>query len=164
MTQERDSASRTGPGPGGTDAPGARGADRTLPSSGTGPSGTGTGGPDRTRRIGPPRDDGSPSRRGGGVAAARQRAVSWLVTLISIVTTVVVLILAVHIVFVAFEANTGNALVHRIGIWADDLAWQFKDVFQPKNPKVGVAVNYGLAAVVYLVIGRIVVAVVRRVR
>ncbi|MEV4256751.1 hypothetical protein AB0J52_26600 [Spirillospora sp. NPDC049652] len=116
---------------------------------------TDPGGTQRTRRIGPP---------GGGAAAARQRAVSWTVTIISIVTTVVVLILAVHIVFVAFDANTGNSLVHRISGWADDLAWQFKDVFQPKNRKVEVAVNYGLAAVVYLVVGRILIALVRRVR
>ncbi|MCP2337128.1 hypothetical protein [Actinomadura rupiterrae] len=116
---------------------------------------TDPGGTARTRRIGPP---------GGGVAAARRRAVGWLVTLISIVTTVVVVILAVHIVFVAFDANTGNALVHRIGSWAGHLAWQFKDVFQPKNHKAEIAVNYGLAALVYLVVGRILVALVRRVR
>ncbi|WP_157429983.1 hypothetical protein [Actinomadura oligospora] len=115
------------------------------------------GGTSRTRRLGPSGD-------GGGLGAARQRAVAWIVTLISIVTTVVVLILAVHIVFVAFDANTGNALVHRISGWADDLAWQFRDVFQPENHKAEVAVNYGLAAVVYLVIGRILVALVRRVR
>ncbi|RMI33920.1 hypothetical protein EBO15_41055 [Actinomadura harenae] len=79
-------------------------------------------------------------------------------------TAVVVLILVVYIVFVAFDANTGNTLVHRISGWADDLAWQFKDVFQPRNHKIEVTVNYGLAAVVYLVIGRILVALVRRIR
>ncbi|MEV5575660.1 hypothetical protein AB0L06_36960 [Spirillospora sp. NPDC052269] len=134
MTQERDSASRTEPG-----------------------------GTSRTRRLGPS-GGGGHGDGGGGMAAARQRAVAWTVMLISIVTTVVVLILAVHIVFVAFDANTGNTLVHRISGWADDLAWQFKDVFQPKNHKVEVAVDYGLAAVVYLVIGRILVALVRRIR
>ncbi|MFC4910767.1 hypothetical protein [Actinomadura gamaensis] len=115
------------------------------------------GGTSRTRRLGP-------SGEGGGVAAARRRAVAWAVTLISVVTGVVVVILAVHIVFVAFDANTGNALVHRISVWADNLAWEFKDVFQPKNHKAEVAVNYGLAAVVYLVIGRLLIALVRRVR
>lgn len=121
-------------------------------ASRTEPSGT-----SRTRRIPPPGG-------GGNVTAIRRRAVAWLVMLISIATTVVVLVLAVYIVFVAFDANTGNSLVHRISGWADDLAWQFKDVFQPRNHKVEVAVNYGLAAVVYLVIGRILVALVRRVR
>ncbi|MGK5554669.1 hypothetical protein ACSNOI_23925 [Actinomadura kijaniata] len=100
--------------------------------------------------------------RGPGLRAARRQAVGLLATLVSIITTVVVLILAVHVLFAVFEANTGNELVAWIGDRARDLAWQFKDVFEPKDPKVSVAVNYGLAAVVYLVIGRIVVALVRR--
>ncbi|WP_157430548.1 hypothetical protein [Actinomadura macra] len=83
-------------------------------------------------------------------------------TVISLATTAVVLILAVHIVFVAFEANTGNGLVRWFAGRATDLAWQFKDVFQPANAKATVVVNYGLAAVVYLVIGRTLVSLVRR--
>ncbi len=95
-------------------------------------------------------------------AGARRRAVGALATVISVVTTVVVLILAVHIVFVAFEANTANDLVRWFGDRATDLCWQFKDVFQPASHKTEVAVNYGLAALVYLVIGRIIVGLVRR--
>ncbi|MQY09841.1 hypothetical protein [Actinomadura macrotermitis] len=98
----------------------------------------------------------------GGAAAARRRTVSLLAGVVSAITTIIVLILAVHIVFVAFEANTGNALVGRIADWADGLAWQFKDVFEPADAKVRVAVNYGLAAVVYLVIGRLLVGLIRR--
>ncbi|WP_225992459.1 hypothetical protein [Actinomadura montaniterrae] len=95
-------------------------------------------------------------------AAARKRTVDLIAAVISVVTTIVVLILAVHILFVVFEANTGNDIVHWFGARADELAWQFKDVFQPDNAKVDVAVNYGLAALVYLVVGRIIVSVVRR--
>lgn len=95
-------------------------------------------------------------------AAARRRAVGMLVTAVSIATTLVVLVLAVHIVFVAFEANTANDLVRWFGDRATDLCWQFKDVFQPEDHKVEVAVNYGLAALVYLVIGRILVNLIRR--
>ncbi|MFB4312090.1 hypothetical protein [Actinomadura sp. GTD37] len=94
--------------------------------------------------------------------AARRRAVDGAATAISVVTTLVVLVLAVHIVFVAFEANTANDLVRWFGDRATDLCWQFKDVFQPESHKTEVAVNYGLAALVYLVIGRILVGIVRR--
>lgn len=97
-----------------------------------------------------------------GVAAARRRAIALLATLISLATMLLVAVLAVHIVFVAFEANTSNEIVKTVGDWADDLAWQFRDIFQPENPKVSVAVNYGLAAIVYLIAGRIVVGLVRR--
>ncbi|WP_141578523.1 hypothetical protein [Actinomadura sp. WMMA1423] len=102
------------------------------------------------------------ARRALPAAAVRRRAVGLLAAAVSVVTTLVVAILAVHIVFTAFEANTANDLVRWFGDRATDLCWQFKDVFQPKNPKLEVAVNYGLAAVVYLVIGRIAVGLVRR--
>ena len=95
-------------------------------------------------------------------AGARRRAVGALATAISVATTVVVAILAVHIVFVAFEANTANDIVRWFGDRATDLCWQFRDVFQPANHKADVAVNYGLAALVYLVVGRIIVGIVRR--
>ncbi|MFF5264907.1 hypothetical protein ACFY4C_38795 [Actinomadura viridis] len=100
-----------------------------------------------------------PTARG---PAVRERAVRALATAVSVATTVVVLVLAVHIVFVAFEANTANDLVRTTADWAEGLAWQFRDVFQPADPKVEVAVNHGLAALVYLVIGRIAVGLIRR--
>jgi hypothetical protein len=78
------------------------------------------------------------------------------------ITTVVVATLAVHIVFVAFEANPANELVNTVSEWARGMAWQFKDVFQPADPKIEVVVNYGLAAVVYLVVGRLLIGLVRR--
>ena len=80
----------------------------------------------------------------------------------SLVTTVVVAVLAVHIVFAVFEANGSNTIVTTFRDWADGLAWQFKDVFTPHDPKVAVLVNYGLAALVYLIAGRIVVGLIRR--
>ncbi|TMQ90668.1 hypothetical protein ETD83_34485 [Actinomadura soli] len=97
-----------------------------------------------------------------GATAARRRAAGIAATAVSAVTTVVVLIMAVHILFVAFEANTANDLVRWFGDRATELCWQFKDVFQPENPKAEVAVNYGLAAVVYLVAGRLLTSLIRR--
>ncbi|GAA1579499.1 hypothetical protein GCM10009678_72710 [Actinomadura kijaniata] len=135
------------------DQPVAGGATRTEP----GDPGR-TGGTHREPRAGTRRW----APRGRGLRTARRQAVGLLAALVSIITTVVVLILAVHILFAVFEANTGNELVAWVGDRARDLAWQFKDVFEPEDPKVSVAVNHGLAAVVYLVIGRIVVALIRR--
>ncbi|WP_433333076.1 hypothetical protein [Spirillospora sp. CA-294931] len=103
-----------------------------------------------------------PRPRAGALAAGRRRAVNLLAGLVSLVTTLVVIVLAIHIVFVAFEANGANDLVSTVRDWADDLAWEFRDVFKPEDHKAEVAVNYGLAAVVYLIIGRIVVSLIRR--
>ncbi|MGI5204452.1 hypothetical protein ACQEU6_23070 [Spirillospora sp. CA-108201] len=107
-------------------------------------------------------DHRAPRARRIPAAAARRRGAGLLAAAVSIAAALAATILAVHIVFVAFEANTANDLVRWFGDRATDLCWQFKDVFQPKNPKVEVAVNYGLAAVVYLVVGRVLVGLVRR--
>ncbi|GAA0573876.1 hypothetical protein [Actinomadura livida] len=96
------------------------------------------------------------------LTAARRRTADVLATVISVITTVAVLILAVHIVFVAFEANTANGIVSWFSDRATDLSWQFKDIFQPADPKLEVAVNYGLAALVYLLIGRLLTNLTRR--
>jgi hypothetical protein len=80
----------------------------------------------------------------------------------SLVTTIVVTVLAVHIVFAVFEANGSNDIVTAFEGWAEGLAWQFKDVFTPRDPKIAVLVNYGLAALVYLMAGRLVVRLIQR--
>ncbi|WP_395110125.1 hypothetical protein [Actinomadura sp. SCN-SB] len=112
----------------------------------------------------PAGDAGSAAKAEPGASrfgAVRKRAVRVLTTAVSAVTTVVVATLAVHIVFVAFEANPANEIVNTVAEWAEGMAWEFKDVFQPSDPKAGIAVNYGLAAVVYLVIGRLLAGLIR---
>jgi hypothetical protein len=113
---------------------------------------TETGGASHRRAARMPRNAAKAGKRVAGVLA----------TAVSVATTIVVVVLAVHIVFVAFEANTANDLVRTVSDRAQDLAWVFRDVFQPADRKVEVAVNYGLAALVYLVIGRIVTGLIRR--
>ncbi|MBT2213076.1 hypothetical protein [Actinomadura sp. NEAU-AAG7] len=97
-------------------------------------------------------------------AAVRRRAVDLVAAAVSLATTVVVAILAAHIVFTAFEANPGNEIVRWAGARAHGLAWEFKDVFQPSNAKAEIAVNYGLAGLVYLLAGRAAVGALRRLR
>ncbi|MFD0902053.1 hypothetical protein [Actinomadura sediminis] len=110
-----------------------------------------TTGTDRDPRTGRRRAPRAPGRAAGAVATA-----------VSVVTTIAVAILAIHILFVVFEANTGNEIVRWFADGAGWLAWRFEDVFRPDDPKIAVAVNYGLAALVYLVVGRLIAALVRR--
>lgn len=79
--------------------------------------------------------------------------------LIMFVAIVIAVILGGHILFVFLEANPGNDIVqtdselsHWLGTW-------FRDMFTPDDYKLNVLLNYGLAAVVYLLVG----AVLRRV-
>ncbi|TDB83668.1 hypothetical protein E1264_27520 [Actinomadura sp. KC216] len=113
------------------------------------------------RRERRPFTDGATAVR-RSATAARRRAFGIVATSVSAVTTVVVVIMAVHILFVAFEANTANGIVRWFGDRATELCWQFEDVFQPENPKTEVAVNYGLAAAVYLIAGRLLTTLIRR--
>jgi hypothetical protein len=102
-----------------------------------------------------------PRRRPPGPSVGR-RTVDIAATLVGWAAGVVALILALHILFVIFTTNGSNTIVSSVAHSSNWLAWQFKDVFLPSNHKVSVTVNYGLAAVVYLILGRIVVALLRR--
>lgn len=76
---------------------------------------------------------------------------------------VIALILAMHILFVVFEANPGNAIVRTIDGWALDLSFGLRDLFLPDDERVRVLVNFGIAAIVYLVAGRILAGLIRRI-
>ena len=68
-------------------------------------------------------------------------------------------------VFVVFLLGTVlmRAAGCTINDWADWFGWRFRDIFVPKDERVGVLVNFGIAAVVYLIAGRIVAGLIRRI-
>jgi hypothetical protein len=84
-----------------------------------------------------------------------------IASLVGLVSVVVALVLVLYIVLVVFKANPKNVIVHDIKDFARPLAWVFKDLFTPKSPRVRVLVNYGIAAIVYLVVGRLIARVIR---
>lgn len=91
------------------------------------------------------------------------RRVNPIATVVSVVAAVIAVILVLHIILFVFEANPGNGAVETIADWADWLARWAKDLFTPDNVKARVAVNYGLAAVVYLAAGALISRLVSRV-
>jgi hypothetical protein len=88
--------------------------------------------------------------RGGGADARRA-----LARLISIVASVVVLLIVIGILIIVLEANPGNDLVSFVTDVAETLVGPFENLFNLDDRKADVAVNWGIAAVVYLVLGRI---------
>ena len=73
--------------------------------------------------------------------------------LIRALTGIVVLVIAVAIVLWVLSANPHNAVVsdiHDAGAW---LVGPFKNLFSIKGAKLHLAVNWGIAAVVYLIVG-----------
>ena len=102
------------------------------------------------------------SRRGGRVAA--YGALGALARVIEIVVAVVAVIIAVGVLLVVLEANRANDIVSAILDAARWLVGPFKDFFTIEEPKLEVAVNWGLALLIYVVVGRGVAGLLRRPR
>ena len=83
------------------------------------------------------------------------RARTGVARAISIVTTVVVLFIIAGIVLFVLEANKSNDIVSVINDVAEALAGPFEDLFTLDEQKLEVAVNWGLAALVYAIVGRV---------
>lgn len=77
-------------------------------------------------------------------------------------TAVVVVVLAVGIAFTDLNANAGNLIVRTFERIGRDLAGPFDQMFRPRSAKVGLSVNWGIAAAVYLAAGRIAYLVLGR--
>ncbi|MEV5748062.1 hypothetical protein AB0L00_09610 [Actinoallomurus sp. NPDC052308] len=103
------------------------------------------------------RPDGERLRNGLG------RATGVLATLVAVAATVIAVVLALHIAFVVFSANQANPIVRTVNDWSRGLAWEFRDLFTPKDRRVAVLVDYGIAAVVYLIAGRVGAGLIRRI-
>ncbi len=112
----------------------------------------------RTTAGGP---GGSPGR---GVAAGAYGVLGLLAALIDIVVAIVCLTIAVGILLVVLKANSSNSIVKFIHDIAKFLVGPFKDVFSLKDPKLMVAVNWGLALVIYFIVGRLIASLLRRPR
>ncbi|MGP4025151.1 hypothetical protein [Actinomadura sp. 3N407] len=85
-----------------------------------------------------------------------------VVAVVRLVTGFVAAVFALHIVFVVFEANQGNGFVNGIYDLAKVLVLGLGDVFTPDDAKLGVVLNYGLAALLYVVVGQLVIRMISR--
>lgn len=73
---------------------------------------------------------------------------------------VIAAIIVLHIIFVLIGANGANEIVSTDSDWANTLAVWFRDMFTLSSAKLEVLVNFGLAALFYLAVGRIVASVI----
>jgi hypothetical protein len=82
--------------------------------------------------------------------------------LVRLITWCVVLVIVAGIVLRLLSANQGNVIVrdiHDAGAW---LVGPFKNVFSLKHAKANLAANWGLAAVVYLIVGSVIASLIAR--
>jgi hypothetical protein len=91
-----------------------------------------------------------------------RRGLWGMARLVRLITMVVVGLIVVGILLVVLEANKSNDVVNAVLDGAKFLAGPLDNAFKLHGHKANVAVNWGLAAAVYALIGAIVVRLLRR--
>jgi hypothetical protein len=94
------------------------------------------------------------------VAAAGASTAVMLARLIRAVAGIVALIIALGIAFVALKASPSNTIVSHIHDWAKWLVGPFDGMFHLHSARGTIALNWGIALVVYLMIGSLLAAIV----
>ena len=106
------------------------------------------------------------ARRSGRIGPraghAARRGLRGVARIVSLITTVVVGLIVLGIVLVLLEANRDNAIVDWLVGAGQFLSEPFHDMFQPDGRKARVAVNWGLAAVLYAIAGSLIARALRR--
>ena len=110
----------------------------------------------RTRTAGsaPAVDSGGRSYRQRGAFSRGSGAVmGTLARAVRLIVSIIVLIIVAGIVLVLLKANPTSTIVSDVHDAAHWLAGPFNGLFSFHNARVALAVNWGLAAVVYLIVG-----------
>lgn len=88
--------------------------------------------------------------------ALTRKVLTVAASVIRIITVVFAAVLVIHIVLTVGGANPANGITTFFKSFADSLTLGIGDLFLPQSVALQVILNYGLAAVVWLVIGIIV--------
>jgi hypothetical protein len=100
-------------------------------------------------------------RRSFNVAAVRARTAGVLTALVRWVGTLAAALLVLHVVFTLGGANPDNGITRFVTNWARPLALGFENLFTPADPRLAVLVNYGIAALFWLIITSVAVRILR---
>lgn len=104
----------------------------------------------------------APVGAGGTVAAGAGNGLLLLARLIRFVTGVLAAIIIAAILLRVLDANASNTIVSDIHDLARSLVGPFDGMFDLRKAKVELAVNWGIAAVVYLVVGNFIAGLIAR--
>jgi hypothetical protein len=94
----------------------------------------------------------------------RAKAVGLLADIVRWIGLAAAVILALHVLLVAGEANPANWIARLTSTLADWLSLGFKDLFTKPadDPKLRTLFNYGLAAIFWLIISGFLSRLIRR--
>ncbi|ALG05741.1 hypothetical protein [Kibdelosporangium phytohabitans] len=94
--------------------------------------------------------------------AARAQVVGVIAAVIKWIGLICTLVLVIHVLLTVGSANPANGITSFFADVADPIALGFKDLFTPSDPKLLVLVNYGIAALFWLIVSSVVARIVRR--
>src|SRR5699024_3572767 len=83
-------------------------------------------------------------------------------TVVQVVCYLFAVVLAIHVFLVIGEANPGNGFYQFIDSWRGGITLGLGDLFLPENYKFRIALNEGLAALVWIIIGIVLNTLIRR--
>lgn len=72
------------------------------------------------------------------------------------------LVLVIHVILTVGNANPANGITSFFADVADPIALGFKNLFTPSDPKLSVLVNYGIAALFWLIVSAVLAKILRR--
>lgn len=85
-----------------------------------------------------------------------------IANVVHVITGLIATVFVLYILFVVLGANHANGFVATVRMLAKALVLGLGDVFTPNDAVLGVVLNYGLAALVYLIIGHFIARALRR--
>ena len=116
--------------------------------------------PVRGRRRREPAAAGSGPGRGPGAAGSAALAASLLARLIRLVALVLAAIIVAGILLIVLNANPSNSIVSSVHDAARSLVGPFDGIFKPHDHKLAIAINWGIAALVYVIVGSLIARLV----
>ena len=96
------------------------------------------------------------------VTSTRSGVVGVVAGVVRWIGLVIALILAVHVLLTVGNANPTNGITEFFATTADWFVLAFRNLFTPDNEKLRVLVDYGLAAVFWLIVSAILSRLIRR--
>jgi hypothetical protein len=108
----------------------------------------------RTAGSAPAVDSGGrPYRQRGALSRGSGAVMGTLARVVRLIVGIIVLIIVAGIVLVLLKANPANTIVSDVHDAARWLAGPFDGIFSFHNARVALAVNWGLAAAVCVIVG-----------
>jgi hypothetical protein len=92
-----------------------------------------------------------------------RRGLGLLASLVKLIAVVVFLLLVVYILFTVFGANPANPWTIFVTKWAQTLNLGLANLFVQGNPKIQVVINFGVPALIWLVVGLLISRLLRRI-